>query len=84
MFRIDRPLFQCLHLWIKDTSISLNNTDSLVEGLESILSPFVIRNNSGQIELQILGMKICRKAIANALALTSWNLNSVSCGCQIA
>ncbi len=80
---MNSTLLYNLHLGIKDASIGLNNTDSLIEGLESIWSSFAVRNNSGQAELQILGMKLCRETIANALALTSWNLDCVSRGCQI-
>ena len=73
-----------LHLRVKDTSIRLHNTDSLIESLHCVCCACLIGDYGRQVELQVLWLQLCRKAVANAFLLTTWNFNIVSRSGKIA
>ena len=68
---------------IKDTRLSLDNTHSLIEGLQGVGCALHIRHHSGQIQLQILRVQIDGKAIAQAITRASRDFDVVPCGCQV-
>lgn len=67
-----------LHLRVEDASVRLDDADSLVESLKRIRRSLAISHHSGQVQLQILGLEDGRKAVADAVARSGWDLNIVT------
>lgn len=72
-----------IHLRIKDTRLSLNNTHSLIESLQGVGCALHIRHHSSQIQLQILRVQLGGKAIAQAITRACRDFDVVPCGSQV-
>lgn len=73
-----------LHLRIEDASILLNNADSLIEGRDSVVGAVDVAQNGGQVQSQLLWVKLGCEGVDQVLLLASWDLDIVSCCRQVA
>lgn len=67
-----------VHLRIKKAECSLDNRYGLIERLDLIQGTCLARNDSHEVESQILWVQIGREAIRQALLLSSRNLDIIS------
>lgn len=71
------------HLGVEDAGVWLNNTDSLVECLQSKRCPFLILNNGGEVEFEVLWLQNCGEAVTNAFLSAGRYRNIESRSCKI-
>jgi hypothetical protein len=71
-------------LRIEDTSILLNNADSLIEGRDSVVGAVDVAQNGGQVQSQLLWVKLGCEGVDQVLLLASWDLDVISCCRQVA
>ena len=69
---------------IEDASILLNDADSLIEGLDSVVGTVNVTQDGSQVQSQLLWVKLGYEIVGQALLLASWDLDIVSCCRQIA
>lgn len=69
---------------IEDASILLNDADSLIEGLDSVVGTVDVTQDGSQVQSQLLWVKLGYEIVGQALLLASWDLDIVSCCRQVA
>jgi hypothetical protein len=71
-------------LRIEDASILLNDADSLIEGLNSVVGTVDVTQDGSQVQSQLLWVKLGCEGVGQAVLLASWDLNIVLCCRQVA
>lgn len=64
---------------IEDASILLNDADSLIEGLDSVVVTVDVTQDGSQVQSQLLWVKLGCEDVGQALLLASWDLDIVLC-----
>lgn len=71
-------------LRVKNTPISFNDADSLIESLDGVRRPFAIGDDSREIQPQILRVEVGCEIVADAVGLTGRNFHIISRGREVA
>lgn len=69
--------WQNLHLGIKDTGVLFDDTNGLIKSHDCKRRAFAVSEHSRQIKSQVLRLKFGSKAVADAVALSGWDLDIV-------
>lgn len=72
-----------IHLGVKDAGLGLNHAHSAIEGVNGEKLALVVSQNGGQVQTKILRVHLGGEAIADALLLSSGDLDGIARGGQV-
>lgn len=73
-----------LHLGVENAGFRLHDTDSAIIGIDGVEVALGAGDDRGELESDILGVHLGGEAVAQALLLTSGDINTISGGSQVA
>lgn len=73
-----------LHVGVEDARLGLDDAHGAIEGLNGEELALAIRQNSGDVQTNILGVHLGREAVRDGLLLAGGNLGAIASGSQVA